>query len=275
MEGVMGSSGGIGGRTSGNAAPVPDFGLAGRVAVVTGASSGLGARFAAVLQRAGAHVVIAGRRVERLRAVADDIARTSANGATITWMACDITDDGARERLIDRAASVTGAIDVLVNNAGTVAPGDGLSEALDSVRRILETNLLAVYRLCQLAVRHMPAGGSIVNVASINAFRSENRYPLGGYVASKAGVVGLTRELAAQWGKRGVRVNALAPGYFPTEMTGMLADREQVDWIRERTALGRPAEITELDGPLLFLATPASSYLTGQTIVVDGGWSVF
>jgi NAD(P)-dependent dehydrogenase (short-subunit alcohol dehydrogenase family) len=263
------------GSSGGDAARAPDFGLAGRVAVVTGASSGLGARFAAVLQCAGAHIVMAARRVERLRAVADDIAESSTSDATVTWMACDVTDERARERLVSRAAAVTGSIDVLVNNAGTVAPGDGLSEPLDSVRRIVETNLLAVYRLCQLAAGHMSAGASIVNIASINAFRSEDRYPLGGYVASKAGVVGLTRELAAQWGARGIRVNALAPGYFPTEMTGMLADRGQVDWIREHTALGRPAHITELDGPLLFLATPSSSYVTGQTIVVDGGWSLF
>jgi NAD(P)-dependent dehydrogenase (short-subunit alcohol dehydrogenase family) len=165
----------------------------------------------------------------------------------------------------------------LVNNAGTVAEGDGLVEPLDGVRRLLETNLLAAYRLSQLVVRHMPgpAGGSIVNIASINAFRSEDRYPLAGYVASKAGVVGLTRELAAQWGRRGIRVNALAPGYFPTEMTGLLEDQDQVAWICAHTALGRPAEINELDGALLFLATPASTYLTGQTLVVDGGWSVF
>jgi NAD(P)-dependent dehydrogenase (short-subunit alcohol dehydrogenase family) len=103
----------------------------------------------------------------------------------------------------------------------------------------------------------------LVNVASINAFRSEDRYPLAGYVASKAGVVGLTRELAAQWGRRGIRVNAIAPGYFPTEMTGLLEDQEQVAWIRAHTALGRPAEISELDGTLLFLATRASTYLTG------------
>jgi NAD(P)-dependent dehydrogenase (short-subunit alcohol dehydrogenase family) len=268
------SSDGIGERTSGNAARLPDFGLAGRVAVVTGASSGLGARFAAVLSGAGAHVVMAARRADRLRAVAEGIEGTT-HGGTVRWVECDVTDDDARRRLIDRATSVTGSVDVLVNNAGTVAPGDGLDESLETVRRIVETNLVAVYRLCQLAARQMPAGGSIVNIASINAFRSEDRYPLGGYVASKAGVVGLTRELAAQWGKRGVRVNALAPGYFPTEMTGMLADRDQVGWIREHTALGRPAEITELDGPLLFLATPSSSYLTGQTIVVDGGWSLF
>ena len=257
--------------------PLPDFRLDGRVAVVTGASSGLGARFAAVLHAAGANVVLAARRTERLQAVAEDVAVSQPGGGAVRWLVGDLTDDSARVRLVELAASLNGKINVLVNNAGTVEEGDGLVEPLDGVRRLLETNLLAGYRLCQLVVRHMrpPAGGSIVNIASINAFRSEDRYPLAGYVASKAGVVGLTRELAAQWGRRGIRVNALAPGYFPTEMTGLLEDQDQVAWIRAHTALGRPAEINELDGALLFLATPASTYLTGQTLIVDGGWSAF
>jgi NAD(P)-dependent dehydrogenase (short-subunit alcohol dehydrogenase family) len=265
------------GPAGGRALPLPDFRLDGRVAVVTGASSGLGARFAAVLSAAGAHVVLAARRAQRLQAVAEDVAVSQPGGGAVRWLVGDLTDDSARIRLVELAASLTGTINVLVNNAGTVAEGDGLVEPLDGVRRLLETNLLAAYRLSQLVVRHMPgpAGGSIVNIASINAFRSEDRYPLAGYVASKAGVVGLTRELAAQWGRRGIRVNALAPGYFPTEMTGLLEDQDQVAWICAHTALGRPAEINELDGALLFLATPASTYLTGQTLVVDGGWSVF
>jgi hypothetical protein len=239
-------------------------------------SSGLGARFAAVLHAAGADVVLAAPRSERLQAVAEGLGPSGRGMGAVSWVECDVADASGRRRLIEHSARTTGAIDVLVNNAGMVAEGDGLAEPLDGVRRLLEINLVAVYRLCQLAAPHMPAaGGSIVNVASINAFRSEDRYPLAGYVASKAGVVGLTRELAAQWGRRGIRVNALAPGYFPTGMTGLLEDQEQVSWIRAHTALGRPAEITELDGSLLFLVTGASSYLTGQTLVVDGGWSVF
>jgi NAD(P)-dependent dehydrogenase (short-subunit alcohol dehydrogenase family) len=266
----------IGGRSGSSGLQLPDFRLEGRVAIVTGASSGLGARFAAVLHGAGAQVVLAARRADRLQAVAADVEERQPGNGVVRWLPCDVTDDAARVRLLDVAASLTGTVDVLVNNAGTVEEGDGLVESLDGVRRLMETNLIAVYRLCQLTAGYMPAGGgSIVNVASINAFRSEDRYPLAGYVASKAGVVGLTRELAAQWGQHGIRVNAIAPGYFPTEMTGLLEDQEQVAWIRAHTALGRPAEISELDGTLLFLATRASSYLTGQTLVVDGGWSVF
>ena len=122
----------------------------------------------------------------------------------------------------------------------------------------------------------LPAGkGSIVNIASVAGFVSlSDRYPMAGYAASKHGVVGLTRELGAQWAARGVRVNAIAPGWFPTELTGQLRDQEQVRWIERRTPIGRPGRLQELDAALVFLAADGSSYMVGQTIVVDGGWTI-
>jgi NAD(P)-dependent dehydrogenase (short-subunit alcohol dehydrogenase family) len=132
-----------------------------------------------------------------------------------------------------------------------------------------------VFGLAQLVGRHMlqRGSGSIINIASAAASASLDRYGLAGYVASKSAVVGLTRELASQWGGRGVRVNAIAPGWFPTASSGFLTDPDQVAWISARAPLGRPGRLDELDGPLLFLASDASSYLTGETLRVDGGWN--
>jgi NAD(P)-dependent dehydrogenase (short-subunit alcohol dehydrogenase family) len=137
-------------------------------------------------------VVLAARRAGRLQAVTENIGTSQPGGGAVRWVPCDVTDDAARVRLVEVAASLTETVDVLVNTAGTVEEGDGLIESLDGLRRLRETNLFAMYKLCQLTVGHVPAGagGSIVNVTSINAFRSEDRYPLAGYVASKAGVVG-------------------------------------------------------------------------------------
>jgi NAD(P)-dependent dehydrogenase (short-subunit alcohol dehydrogenase family) len=249
------------------------FDLTGRVAVVTGASSGLGAHFARVLRSRGALVVLAGRRADRLNALARELGSENAE-----VVPADVTDESAMVALVDRAVKRFGRLDVMVNNAGVIDGGPGETQSLPDFERVIRVNLTAVFTGCREAARVMlPAGkGSIVNIASVAGFGSlSGRYPLAGYVASKSGVVGLTRELGAQWAARGVRVNAIAPGWFPSEMTGELRDRRQVSWVEGRTPIGRVGRLEELDGVLVFLASDASSFVIGQTIAVDGGWTIW
>jgi len=246
------------------------FRLDGRTAIVTGASSGLGARFARVLHAAGAAVVVAARRSEPLAALAADL------GSRVHPLRCDVTDADDRAALVAAALDRTGRLDVLVNNAGTAQVANAEDESLDGIRTAVETNFTAAFHLCQLALPALREHrGRVVNITSLIAHRSADRYALASYAATKAGLAGLTRELAAQWGRHAVRVNAIAPGWFPSEMNGMLRNAEQVAWIEERTALGRHGAAHELDGALLFLAGDASSYVTGQTLLVDGGWTAF
>jgi NAD(P)-dependent dehydrogenase (short-subunit alcohol dehydrogenase family) len=249
--------------------PPPTFRLDGKTAIVTGASSGIGARFARVLHEAGANVVASARRLERLDALADELERVVA-------VPCDVADDSQCEHLIAETVARFGRIDVLVNNAGATATIPAEEEPVETFRRVVDVNLTATFLLSQLAARHMlaePTGGVIVNVASILGLVGAGQIPQASYTASKAGVVNLTRELAAQWGRRGVRVNAIAPGWFPTEMTEtMFTDDRSHQWIKRRTPMGRAGETHELDGALLFLASDASTYVTGQVIAVDGGW---
>jgi NAD(P)-dependent dehydrogenase (short-subunit alcohol dehydrogenase family) len=242
--------------------------LDGQVAVVTGTSSGLGQRFARVFDAAGASVVLASRRHDADVELADMLRDALA-------VRCDVRSPADRQTLVASAVARFGGIDILVNNAGAAHSEPAETEPEDSVRELLETNLVSLYALTQLVAQDMLARGSgvIVNVASPAAMISLDRYPLAGYGASKAGVVALTRELAAQWGSRGVRVNALAPSFFPSASSGWLIDPDQVAWISAHAVLGRAARAEELDGPLLFLASDASSYITGQTLLIDGGWS--
>ena len=245
--------------------------LEGQVAVVTGASSGLGRRFASVLHAAGATVVVAARRVERLDALAAELADR------VLAVRCDVAVDADREALVATTVERFGRIDILVNNAGVNHPVAAEHEPIDDFRRALEVNLVAPFHLAQLAGRVMLAQGSgaIVNIASMLGIVASAPIKEASYCAAKGGVVNLTRELSAQWAGRGVRVNAIAPGWFESEMTEtMWSDDTSLRFVQRGTPVGRQGRPEELDGVLLLLAGPGGSYIHGQTLVVDGGWTI-
>jgi NAD(P)-dependent dehydrogenase (short-subunit alcohol dehydrogenase family) len=251
--------------------PAALFRLDGKVAIVTGASAGLGDRFARVLDAAGARVVLAARRAERLDALAAELRDAHV-------VACDLSLDGAPESLVAATLAHYGRIDVLVNNAGVSAPAPALDESTDKFAATVRLNLVAPFELARECARAMIAdgtGGAIVNVASIWGLVGVGQIPEAGYAASKGGLVNLTRELGAQWARKGVRVNCLAPGWFRSEMTEglMFGDERAERWMRQRTPMGRGGDEHELDGALLFLASEASTFVTGQVMCVDGGWT--
>ena len=254
--------------------PLDQFRLDGRIAVVTGASSGMGVTFAEALAAAGARVVVAARRLEKLREV---VAGIEQQGGAAHAVACDVSREDEVEHLVAETERRFGTADVLVSNAGftTVVPAE--EQTLEDWRAHLDVNLTGVFLCAQRFGRGMLAAGrgTIVNVASVLGFVASGQIRQAAYSASKGGVVNLTRELAAQWARRGVRVNALAPGWFPTEMTAdMFGDERSLTWMRSRTPLGRGGELDELVGPLLFLASDASSFVTGHILTVDGGWTI-
>jgi NAD(P)-dependent dehydrogenase (short-subunit alcohol dehydrogenase family) len=250
--------------------PTAAFRLDGKVAIVTGASAGLGQRFARVLDAAGAKVVLVARRKERLEHLANEL--TDALPVPTDLSAAD-----ERDAVVDTALDRYGKIDVLVNNAGMVDAEPAIDEPLERFEDVLQVNLVAPFALAQKAAKAMldgNGGGTIVNVASILGLRGVGQIPQAGYAASKGGIVNLTRELGAQWARKGIRVNAIAPGWFESEMTSdMFAEESGHKWVARRAPMGRHGKEGELDGALLYLASDASSYVTGQILAVDGGWT--
>jgi NAD(P)-dependent dehydrogenase (short-subunit alcohol dehydrogenase family) len=247
------------------------FDVEGRVAVVTGSSSGLGARFARVLHDHGARVVLAARRADRIEALAAEL----GDGRALA-VPTDVADEAACAALIGATLDAFGTVDILVNNAAITRSMRALEETTEIFREVVEVNLVGLFTMAREAGRVMVENGrgSVVNIASALGLVGIGRIPQASYTASKGGVVNLTRELAAQWSRQGVRVNAIAPGWFLSEMTETLFAHERTQAFFDRTVpMQRPGTEGELDGVLLFLASDASSYVTGQTIAVDGGWT--
>jgi NAD(P)-dependent dehydrogenase (short-subunit alcohol dehydrogenase family) len=242
--------------------------MSGWVALVTGSSTGIGLQCAHALYTEGADVVLTARRSDLLAAACD------ALGDRASFLAGDITDPRHRSHLVEYVQHRHGRLDVLVNNAGACDDGPLENQSLDDLTSVIELNLTANLDLCRLAAPMLfdSHRASVINITSIYGTVA-SRNPMAAYNATKGALTNLTRHLAAQWGERGVRVNALAPGYFPTDLTGNLADPDFAAIVSARTLLGRTPSLDELDGPLLFLASPASSYVTGHVLVVDGGWT--
>lgn len=246
------------------------FRLDDRVAIVTGASSGLGVAFAQALAEAGADVVLAARRVDRL---ADTAGLVRATGRRAFSVTTDVADPDQCARMVDAAMAEFGRVDILVNNAGVGAAVPATRETPEQFRSVIDINLHGSYWPAQACGKVMRPGSSIVNISSVLGLTTAG-LPQAAYSASKAGVIGLTRDLAQQWGgRKGIRVNAIAPGFFASEMTDQFRDG-YLDSLTPRIVLGRLGDSSELAATLVWLASEAAGYVTGQTIVVDGGMTI-
>lgn len=246
------------------------FRVDGKVAVVTGASSGLGVYFARALAEAGADVVLAARRVEKLAQAADIVAAT---GRVALPVATDIADPSAATAMVEAALERFGRVDVLINNAGIGTAHPAVKETPEQFREVIDINLNGAYWAAQACGRVMGPGSSIVNISSILGLTTAG-LPQAAYAASKAGLIGLTRDLAQQWGSRkGIRVNAIAPGFFASEMTDQYRPG-YLDSVAQRIVLGRMGDPEELAATVVWLVSAAGGYVTGQTIAVDGGFTI-
>lgn len=250
------------------------FDVSGKTAIVTGASSGLGVEFARAFSEAGMNVMLAARRTERLETLASELSSSGTEAAAVT---CDVADSSQVAGMLERTVDRFGGVDVLVNNAGQTDGGPVPEKHPDDMfEQIVRVNLNGLWFCCKYVGAHMlrrGRGGSIINIASILGLGGQHNYPPG-YMATKAAVINLTKTLACSWADRGVRVNAIAPGWYPSEMTGpWLGNPDFLKHVEAQTPMGRVGRPEELLGALLYLASDASSYVTGHTLVVDGGLS--
>jgi len=249
--------------------PSAIFDLRGKVALVTGASSGLGDNFARKLAANGATVVAGARRLDRLQALAAEIAR---EGGKAHAVALDVTDRASVQAAVSEAVRLGGSLDIVVNNAGVGESKQSLELTAEDWRRVLDTNLDGVWHVAQASAKAMVAGGkggSIVNIASVLGLRVAPQ--LLAYATAKAGVVQMTKALALEWARHRIRVNAIAPGYIETDMNRDVLRSEQGQALVKRIPQRRIGAPSDLDGALLLLASDASSYMTGSIVVVDGG----
>jgi NAD(P)-dependent dehydrogenase (short-subunit alcohol dehydrogenase family) len=243
------------------------FRLDGKVAIVTGASSGLGVAFARALAEAGADVALGARRADRL---AETAKLVEAVGRRAITVATDVAKPEDCDQLVAATMAAFGMVDVLVNNAGIGTAYPATRETSEQFRAVIDINLNGTYWMAQACGRVMKPGSSIVNIGSVLGSTSAG-LPQAAYASSKAAIIGLTRDLAQQWtGRKGIRVNALAPGFFASEMTAKYPDGYIASQL-ERVPAGRPGEADELCAALIFLASDAGSYVTGVTLPVDGG----
>lgn len=253
------------------------FDIEGRVAVVVGASSGLGADGARAFGKAGANVAILARRKERLDELAEEIKN---EGVEVIAVSCDVTCEESVKNAIDKVIEKFGKIDILFSNAGVAVRGGVDDLTLEDWNKSINTNLTGMYLVNKYVVPHMKERnyGKIINTASVNAIIADKSDALirHGYNATKAGIVGLTKGMAASYGKFGITVNALGPGLFESEMTEntLFKAEKFLQGYNAQNPMGRPAKKGELNGPLLFFASDASSYVTGQYLCVDGGATI-
>jgi len=249
------------------------FDLSGKTAIVTGGSRGIGKEMAEGLAEAGANLMLCARRAKWLD---ETVKEFQTKGFNVSAGICDVAKPDDVEAVVDAALQAYGTVDILINNAGTSWGAMPEDMPLEKWRQVLDVNLTGCFLFAQSAGREMlkQNSGSIINIASISGLTASANGPFyAGYAASKAGLIGLTRELAASWGRRGIRVNAIAPGFFHSRLADAVIDIYERS-IQENNVIPRVGEEGELKGIAVFLASDASSYITGQTIAVDGGMTV-